>query len=378
MKKSVLMLLINSFDPDIRVLREAEVLSEAGYRVTILAWKYKGLYKRNNYTHFEVIRLSPGLPRNFEKYSPLIKNLILFIYIILFYLSTLFFSLIREYDIYHAHDLNTLPIGVLLKIFKRKPLIYDSHEYYPALLELYGIIIKQLGKILERVLCHFVNHIITTNDLVKNEFKIYKKPVTIVSNYVDLKWFDSCNEQINIDKSSPIVLYQGILKKRRGLKELIKAKNLMESQAKFLFVGDGPLLKSLKAIRDSSIMATGKVSLSLIPSYIRCSDIGVNLLLPGFQNYYGTPNKLYEYMAGSIPVVVSDLPEMRRVVEEAGCGVVVDPRDPKDIARKISYLLNNEDIRREMGRRGRKLVEIKYNWQNHSENLRKVYEYVSN
>jgi len=85
------------------------------------------------------------------------------------------------------------------------------------------------------------------------------------------------------------------------------------------------------------------------------------------------PNKLFEYMASGKPVVASNFPEMRRIIEEGRCGLLVDPTDPGDIARAVLYLLEHPQEAEEMGRRGRKLVEERYNWEDMEKALGEVY-----
>ncbi|MEA2388316.1 MAG: hypothetical protein QOG41_1089, partial [Thermoleophilaceae bacterium] len=84
-------------------------------------------------------------------------------------------------------------------------------------------------------------------------------------------------------------------------------------------------------------------------------------------------NKLYEYMAAGLPVIVADHGRWRSLIESAGCGLAVDARDPRAIAGAIEHLLSRPDEAEEMGRRGRALVESRCNWDAELERLLWLY-----
>ncbi|HET8777902.1 MAG TPA: glycosyltransferase, partial [Candidatus Limnocylindria bacterium] len=104
------------------------------------------------------------------------------------------------------------------------------------------------------------------------------------------------------------------------------------------------------------------------------ADIGVSPIVPSCLNYrYSLPNKLFQYMAAGLPVVASDFPQVREVVEGAGCGVVVDTRRPAEIARAINDVLADPDEARAMGERGRRAVQERFNWATSAQALLDVY-----
>jgi glycosyltransferase involved in cell wall biosynthesis len=86
-------------------------------------------------------------------------------------------------------------------------------------------------------------------------------------------------------------------------------------------------------------------------------------LLPLPNHVDSLPTKMFEYMSSGIPVIASDFPLWRQIVEGNRCGICVDPLDPKAIAAAIDYLVSSPDIAKSMGERGRRAVLEKYNWE---------------
>jgi len=79
-------------------------------------------------------------------------------------------------------------------------------------------------------------------------------------------------------------------------------------------------------------------------------------------------------MGVGLPVIVSDFPELKKIVEGNRCGICVNPLEPKEIAKAVEYLIEHPEEAKEMGENGRKAVLEKYNWENESKKLLKVYE----
>jgi glycosyltransferase involved in cell wall biosynthesis len=101
--------------------------------------------------------------------------------------------------------------------------------------------------------------------------------------------------------------------------------------------------------------------------------LGLLVLQPEPNFWDAMPIKLFEYMAAGIPVIASDFPLWRRIIGEAGCGLLVDPQDPQAIARAMEYLLGHDAEAEAMGRRGRQAACELYNWNSEERALLKFY-----
>ena len=122
-----------------------------------------------------------------------------------------------------------------------------------------------------------------------------------------------------------------------------------------------------------NVVFAGYLSHSKVMEYINMSRLGLSLLQPTPRYEKAVPIKLFEYMACGLPVVASNFPEIRKVVKEADCGILVDPTSVDEIADAILYLLEHPEEAERMGDSGRRAVEEKYNWEKMEEKLLKLY-----
>ena len=88
------------------------------------------------------------------------------------------------------------------------------------------------------------------------------------------------------------------------------------------------------------------------------------------------PNKLFEYMAAGLPVIASDFPAWRRIVDGAGCGFCVNPTDSEAVRDVCQYLLDHPEKGQEMGRNGYQAVQKRYNWNIEERKLLALYENI--
>lgn len=258
-------------------------------------------------------------------------------------------------DVYHAHDANTLFIAWVAAALRRKPLVYDAHEISTDR-EGYGFISK-LVWILERMLTHRVSGMITTTDMRADHFVAAYGCVRplVLQNRPRLSQQASrpvLRERLGIADERPVVLYQGGLQSGRGLRNLVAVAARIE-EADFVFIGGGRQSEELMALARSLDIAdrvhfTGAIPLQELPAYTAGATLGVQTLRNTCLNHYTTDsNKLFEYILAGVPVVASDFPEIRKIVNGYGVGKLVDPDDIDGIAGVIRKLLVDEG---ELGR----------------------------
>ncbi|WP_459879356.1 glycosyltransferase [Desulfothermus naphthae] len=174
-----------------------------------------------------------------------------------------------------------------------------------------------------------------------------------------------------------IIIYAGGLSKIRGIKDIIQAMDFVREKAElWLLVWESEEYKeeceSLKGWRYTKYF--GYAPYGKHYSFIKVANIGVINFLPLPNQQKAMPNKPFEYKACSLPMIMSNFPYWKEIFGE--CALFANPDDPKEIADKILYLLNNPDKAKKLGNNGRRLVEEKYSWEAEQRRLLDIYERV--
>lgn len=125
---------------------------------------------------------------------------------------------------------------------------------------------------------------------------------------------------------------------------------------------------------EENVEILGLVSHLEVHYQILDADIGLVLLHPDPNYINSLPTKMFEYMIMGKPVVVSDFPLWRKIVQDAGCGLSVDPLNPEAVGQAVVQLLKDSSLRQEMGNRGREAVLRKYNWDAQGRKLVEFYQ----
>jgi glycosyltransferase involved in cell wall biosynthesis len=299
-----------------------------------------------------------------------------------------------NYDIDIVHIHNDSPISVIAGLRyaekKKKSLVVTWHGDW---IENYGSVLRRMGvyfcnKFLIPKLLSRGNVIITPSIYYVQESKFLKKyqeKLVEIPNGINLNEFSTpytkseCRERLGLSKAKNIVLFLGALYQLKGPHILLKAIPKIVKEHKdtvFVFVGGGNVSKYKKLSEDMKIQEhvkfTGYVEEKLKPLYYKAADIFV---LPSIETFEVFPIVLLEASASGLPMVVSDLNTFKCIINDGYNGVVIKRGDEKSLANAIIYLLENEDIRKEMGRNAKKKAE-KYSWEKIAEMTEEVYRSV--
>ncbi|MCH9812847.1 MAG: glycosyltransferase [Epsilonproteobacteria bacterium] len=372
--KRVATLVFNPFVNDSRVLKEATSLGRNGYQITVIAHGGKKLKDTESSTYFNIQRVSyldRTIPNStvikLKAYLKYIKEAI---------------SYAKSFDCVHCNDLNTLPIGVFIKIFLNKniKIIYDAHEYETETNGLKGIQ-KGVIKVLERFLIPYANKVITVSDSIANAYvKLYNipKPILILNTppYQEIEKKNLLRKNLNILEEQIIFLYQGGLSYGRGIETLLETFKQQQNKESHVLVlmGYGALEEKIKedAKKYKNIYFHPAVSPNVLIDYTASADFGVSTIEDSCLSYrFCLPNKLFEYMMAEIPVIVSNLDEMKNFVHSHQVGIIAEENSTKGLHKAIEKAL--------MSDRNRLLKEIKkvkatQNWQVQEERLLKLYK----
>jgi len=371
--KKVANVVLNNFKNDSRVLKESISLQNAGYKVEVVALWEDGLKERDNIQGISVHRVKLK-SKNWSK-NKVVQLLKYFEFL---------YKVVKEYkdyNIIHCNDLNALPVGFIIKRFFNKDIkvVYDAHEYETEINGLIGIQ-KTLTKKLEKFLIRYANKVITVSDAIAKEYKklypFIEEPKLVLNTppYKKIEKKDLFREKLEIDKNKTIFLYQGGLSKGRGIEILLETfKNIDDKNAVIVFMGYGPLDKEIKKASEkyNNIYFHEAVSPDVLLNYTSSADFGISTIEDICLSYrYCLPNKMFEYLMADIPVIVSNLPEMKKLIKEYKVGVVAKENTPKGLKEAIQEAVKLD--KKELQQNIQKVKEL-YNWEKQEEALLKVY-----
>ncbi len=292
----------------------------------------------------------------------------------------IFFAAMRERaDLYVIHDPELIPTAWLLSKLG-KAVVYDMHENTPKQLLTKEWIPRQLRQAtatmlatIQRVLLPSIPVVFAESSYV-DDYRYVKQSVIVLN----MPHRGSC-----VDKQTrPTLGYIGGVSRLRGATATLEAMSILASR------GLSPDFECIGPVADADKKEVLQLAADLpgsvrLPGYVR-SDAGwqriarchVGLaVLKNVPNYYESfPGKMFEYLSFGIPVVVSDFPIYREVVERIGCGFCVDPDSPEEIADAIEWLLTHPCAANAMGSRGKAAIDSTYNWQVEYEKLLDFYE----
>jgi glycosyltransferase involved in cell wall biosynthesis len=301
-------------------------------------------------------------------------------------------------SIYHFHDPELLPVGLLLKMLG-KTVVYDVHEDYPEQVKskdylpvfLRGAVSSLVG-LAEKAIAARLDGVVCATDAIAAKFRHGR--VVTVRNYPANGRV--VNRELRIVKPESVfhsslftthyspfrlVHLSGTLIPGRGVTSMVRAMELLDDRFELVLAGRFVTPEYEAAVR---AMAGFKRVRYIEPVpheqvwglYEEC-DAGLVCLLPLERYKVSLPVKMFEFMAAGLPVIASDFPLFRELVEENGCGICVDPEMPERIASAARRLAGDTELVRRMGEMGRKAVLEKYNWEAEAQTLLGLYRTLS-
>jgi glycosyltransferase involved in cell wall biosynthesis len=336
--KRVYLVVINDLVADQRAHRVAQTLRECGAQVILIGRRFHDSRPVDD-REYRTKRFRFLFNRGFLFYTCF--NIRLFGWL-----------LFREKGIFVSNDLDTLPACWLASKIRGLPLVYDSHEYFTEVPELIGRkFVRNFWLKIEKNLVPGLKYAYTVSEPIAEEYrKAYNVNFHVIRNLPYRSQHPVRHPDLLQSDPIPAIIYQGSLNPGRGLESAILAMKHLEKY-RFQIFGDGPFRGNLeKLVRDNNltdrILFMGRIPFSELQSYTGQASLGISLEENlGKNYYYSLPNKLFDYIQARIPVLVSGLPEMRKIVEEYNVGVVTDSHEPVTLARIIEQMIDDEEKR---------------------------------
>jgi glycosyltransferase involved in cell wall biosynthesis len=264
------------------------------------------------------------------------------------------FLLFKRCDLLVSNDLDTLVANYTACKFKPGTrLVYDSHEYFTEVPELINRPrIKKIWEGIEGWIFPKLKTVYTVNDSIAKLYREkYKKEIFVVRN-VSPKWNDSATLrkiELGIAENQFVVILQGAgINIDRGAEEAVEAMRTLPNVV-LLIVGDGDVVPELKKYVETNhlverVKFIGKKPYSEMMQYTALADVGLTLDKPSNLNYrFSLPNKVFDYLHATTPVICSDLPEVAGLIRKYDAGIVLSELTTDKLITSIQFLQNNPE-----------------------------------
>lgn len=370
----VCMILLGAIEHDSRVIREAVSLTTRGCKVLVVEIQATGAAASRTKQPFDITTIAaPAWLNRIESSSIL-------------HLTAAFWRAARylrrvDARVYHAHDFTGL-IAVALAGLLNRTIVYDSHELFFERSGGRTRLYRPL-KLIEPWLAAQAAGVITVSDAIAdfmNERWRIPRP-TVVRNVVDIR-SPAEPAQLYPTHGRRVIVHSGRIAHSRHLTELIASLAYLPDERLVVLMGEGQrhvredIVRQAAALgKHDNVMLLPAVPVQAVSATLAQADVGVALLPTSRLSYrYSLPNKVFEYIAAGLPVVVSGGVELAELTQRYQIGAVCDETDPHSIAEAIEEVLDpgNYSRLKENVREARRVL----NWEVEEKKLWNLYDAV--
>jgi glycosyltransferase involved in cell wall biosynthesis len=286
-------------------------------------------------------------------------------------------------ELYHLHDPELIPYGLLLA-YAGKAVIFDAHEDLPGSIYSKDWIplparraVAAMCEILQNFGARRFVAVVAATPFIATLFDGTAKPVVIINNYPMFGELSPAPHQPD-GATRDSVCYVGGIDIIRGIREMVQA--IGATHSKLLLAGAFATEKLRDEVSQyrgwANVKEYGFVDRKRVSEIMSRSFSGLVTLyqVPNFVN--AQPIKMFEYMAAGVPVIASDFPLWRAVIEGNQCGICVNPNNPDEISAAIRHLHDHPEEVERMGYNGRQAVEKKYRWDREEIKLLSLYKNI--
>lgn len=366
-KRKIIASVINNYEGDQRVQKVCNSLQKFGFDVEVIATDLRGKHKTKFPYKVNVLHMI------FKKGMQMYVDFNLNLFIKLMQIS-------KKGDILLANDLDALIPNYLVSKIKGLDLVFDSHEIFSEVPTLHNKKFKKkIWKKLEKSMVPKIKHFYTVSngyaDWFENEYKIRPeviRNVPVVKPNSDIEITVKLPEIISGEK---VILYQGDINFSRGIDKMIQAMQYVEN-AKLWIIGNGPKKAEFEKL-NQELNLTQKVKFigSVSPAQLKLitpkADLGLSLEEDyGISYRYALPNKIFDYTHAGIPILATNLPEIKNTVEQFGIGKIIKNHNPTHLAELIQEMLN--EGKTPYSENLKKAAEV-FNWEIEEKKLEQIY-----
>jgi len=379
-RKMIIVTVITDLVTDYRVHKVCQTLHQTGYAVLLIGVnKKKSLSLKSR--DYQTDRLNMWFNRSVFFYAE--------------FNIRLFFRLLRKKaDIYLGNDLDAMPATTLIARMKKKPLVYDSHEYFLGMAGLDEKPLRRsIWKLVEKAVFSRLKYIYTVSDPIRDMYaKTYHKSISVVRNLPllnpkpepldpeEVAWIKQTEKEIPGNKI--LLIYQGAgINACRGAEELVLSMTYLPAHFHLLIIGGGDVFEKLETIIDEyqlndKITLVPKVPFHVLATFTRRADLGLSIDKPSVLNHhYSLPNKLFEYLHAGVPVLASRLPEQEKIINNYEVGAFIEDHNPEHIAKKIKEIFADPGLLNRW-KENTYQARTELNWENESKIILNIFKQV--
>lgn len=354
-----------------RIFKEAFSLIDAKVfnNVIIVGYHAEGL-KKYEYLHPKIKIVRVSLPHLSFAPRLLTKAVRVFILWVKFFLL----CILNKPKVINVHALELLPIGVLTKLFTSAKLVYDAHELETERVVLKGYL-KSIAKVLELLFIGFANLTIVVGPKIETFYRNRYKNLNIITvrncpRFEKIENNNALRTEFNIPKETTIYIFSGALNESRNIPRLISffEHHLFEKRV-LIFMGKGNFEEKIKAspAYGKTIFLKQAVPPHKVTKNLASADVGIHLGEDICLSYrLCLPNKMFEYIMARIPLLVTRLPEMERLIDTYDIGTTVDDINNSTLIKAMKKIERQptEKMKKNIDRAAQDL-----NWENEEKNL---------
>ena len=379
-RKLIIVTVISDLVTDYRVHKICQTLYNEGYGVHLIGLRKKRslVLKSRDY---QTDRIKTWFKRSALFYAE--------------FNIRLFFRLLRQKpDIFLGNDLDVMPATMLSARLRKKPVVYDSHEYFLGMAGMEKKPFRRnIWKYIEARIFARLKYMYTVSDSIRNLYRnIYHEKLFVVRNLPlknpdnpiptteELNWLQSIEEKI--PENRHLLIFQGAgINESRGAEELVLSMNFLDTHYHLLIIGGGDVFPKLEKMIEQyhlqdKITLIPKLPFALLSRITRKAQLGISIDKSSVLNHkYSLPNKLFEYLHAAVPVLASRLVEQERIINQFEVGDFIDDYEPEHIAGKIKEIFANPE-RLSRWKQNTCKVRETLNWENESKIVIDIFKQV--
>lgn len=302
-----------------------------------------------------------------------------------------FFLLFKKAPLLLANDLDTLPPNYIAGKLKRSVVVYDTHEFFTETAELYNRpFVKKIWVKIEDCFFPKVKYLYTVNNSIAALYKErYHKDMLVVRNVPllneqsEIKSSNVLPLQFGIPANKKIVLLQGNgINENRGAEEFVLAADFLSDNFVLVVAGNGLIIDLLKKMvaennLQQKVCFTGVIPFEQLQALTQTAFCGCSLDKPiNINQQASLPNKIFDYMAADVPVIVSNIKEVANIVNEYRTGIVIDEVTPEKIAAAVNELAADE-AKYNICKKNTRIAIHELNWNKEKKVIENLFETIA-